>query len=93
MELRNLKDFYEKQEYYNYEETQGREQRQFNKRVEELNFFTNIAFFSIFLAIITYILVSVLISWIAVPVAVVVSLGLYISVKKGISKAIKLLMK
>jgi len=83
MELRNLKDFYEKQEYYNYEETQGREQRQFNKRVEELNF----------LAIITYILVSVLISWIAVPVTVVVSLGLYISVKKGISKAIKFLMK
>lgn len=93
MELRNLKDFYEKQEYYNYEETQGREQRQFNKRVEELNFFTNIAVFSIFLAIITYILVSVLISWIEVPVAVVVSLGLYISVKKGISKAIKFLMK
>ncbi|KZK08104.1 hypothetical protein AB996_0401 [Lactococcus cremoris] len=93
MELKNLKDFYEKQEYYDYSETQGREQRQVNKRIEELNFFTNIAVFSIFLVFITYILVSLLTSWIAVPVSFVLSLVLYISVKKGIAKAIKLLMK
>ena len=73
--------------------TQGREQRQVNKRIEELNFFANIAVFSIFLVFITYILVSLLTSWIAVPVSFVLSLVLYISVKKGIAKAIKLLMK
>lgn len=59
-----------------------------------LNFFANIAVFSIFLlSFITYILVSLLTSWIAVPVSFVLSLVLYISVKKGIAKAIKLLMK
>ncbi|MDM5146515.1 hypothetical protein ICE98_03664 [Lactococcus lactis] len=93
MELKNLKDFYEKQDYYDYSETQGREQRQVNKRIEELSFFTNIAVFSIFLVFTTYILVSLLTSWIAIPVSIVLSLALYISVKKGIAKAIKLLMK
>ncbi|MCL2114130.1 DUF3270 family protein [Lactococcus protaetiae] len=93
MELRNLKDFYEKQEYYNYTETQGREQKQFNKRVQELTFFVNIAVFSVFLAIITYVLVSMLTSLIAVPVAFFLSLAVYISLKKGIAKVIKTLLK
>ena len=30
MELKKLKDFYEKQEYYDYRETQGREQNKIN---------------------------------------------------------------
>lgn len=93
MELRNLKDFYEKQEYYNYTETQGREQKVFNKRVQELTFFINIAVFSIFLVIITYLLVSTLTSFIAVPLAFLLSLTLYISLKKGIAKVIKTLLK
>ena len=60
MELKNLKDFYEKQEYVDYNESKNFEQRQVNKRIEELSFFTNIAVFSIFLVFTTYILVSLL---------------------------------
>lgn len=51
MELKNLKDFYEKQEYVDYNESKNFEQRQVNKRIEELSFFTNIAVFSIFLVL------------------------------------------
>lgn len=93
MELKNLKDFYEKQEYVDYNESKSFEQRQVNKRIEELSFFTNIAVFSIFLVFTTYILVSLLASWIAITVSIVLSLALYISVKKGIAKAIKFMMK
>ncbi|RZI49153.1 DUF3270 family protein [Lactococcus kimchii] len=93
MELRNLKDFYEKQEYYNYAETQGREQKNFNRRIAELSFFANIAAFSIFLAFITYALVAIMTSWIAVPVAFFLALVLYIFTKKGIAKMIKFLLK
>ena len=93
MELKDLKDFYEKQEYYDYAETQGREQKRFNKRIEELTFFVNIAVFSIFLVIITYLSISVMTSWIAIPVAFFMALALYISVKKVIAQVIKLLMK
>ena len=71
MELKNLKDFYEKQEYVDYNESKNFEQRQVNKRIEELSFFTNIAVFSIFLVFTTYILVSLLASWIAIPVSIV----------------------
>jgi len=37
--------------------------------------------------------VSLLASWIAIPVSIILSLALYISVKKGIAKAIKFMMK
>lgn len=49
MELKNLKDFYEKQEYVDYNESKSFEQRQVNKRIEELSFFTNIAVSQFFL--------------------------------------------
>lgn len=45
MELRNLKDFYEKQTYYDYSETQFKGKTNLEKRVSELTFFVNVALF------------------------------------------------
>ncbi len=39
MELRNFKDFYEKQTYYDYAETQNKTSSNLDKRVSELTFF------------------------------------------------------
>lgn len=93
MELRNLKDFYEKQTYYDYEQTQKKTATNFEKRLSELTFFVNIAVFSILLAVITYIFVSAMSAVAAVPLALIVALALYLGCKKGIAKAIKLLLK
>ncbi|CAM3046758.1 DUF3270 family protein [Lactococcus hircilactis] len=89
MELRNLKDFYEKQTYYDYSETQFKGKTNLEKRVSELTFFVNVALFSILLAIIIYALLSVLTAPIAVPVAFLVSLSLFLLCKRGLSKMIK----
>ncbi len=49
MELKNLKDFYEKQEYVDYNESKNFEQRQVNKRIEELSFSLILLFSQFFL--------------------------------------------
>ncbi|PCS00728.1 DUF3270 family protein [Lactococcus fujiensis] len=93
MELRNFKDFYEKQTYYDYAETQNKTSSNLDKRVSELTFFVNIALFSVLLAILTYWLVSVMTAIIAVPIAFVLSLIIFLACKKGLSEGFKMLMK
>ncbi|WP_374285713.1 DUF3270 family protein [Lactococcus sp.] len=93
MELRDLKDFYEKQTYYDYSETQFKGKTDLEKRVSELTFFVNIALFSVLLAITTYAFISVVTTILAVPIAFVLSLVIFFVCKKGISKGIKYLLK
>ena len=93
MELKDFKDFYEKQTYYDYEETQQPAHSSFERRVSELTFFVNIATFSVLLAITTYIFLSVLTAFVAVPVAFILSVVVFLASKKGISKGIHMLLK
>lgn len=93
MELKDFKDFYEKQTYYDYSETQRPAKTNLEKRVSELTFFVNIATFSVVLAITMYLFISVLPALLAVPVAFVLSVAVFIFCKKGIAKAIQLLLR
>ncbi|XHB95796.1 DUF3270 family protein [Lactococcus garvieae] len=57
MELKNLNDFYEKQEYYSYDELHEQESH-LTTRVHELTFFLNVASFSVIMAMMVYILLQ-----------------------------------
>lgn len=92
MELKDLKDFYEKQTYISYDE-QNKEETHVEKRVHELTFFLNIASFSIIMALMTYIFIAMTSSFIAVPAALVVGFFVFLACKKGIAKLAKLIMK
>lgn len=93
MELKNLKDYYEKQTYYDYAKKRKPEETNLEKRLSELTFFVNIAVFSILLALLTYALIGPLSTVVAVPIAFVLALLIYLGCKKGIGKALKFLMK
>lgn len=92
MELKNLNDFYEKQEYYSYDELNS-EQTHLNKRVHELTFFLNVASFSVIMAMMIYIFTTVTSSLVAVPAALVVGFIVFLLCKKGIKKLVYLITK
>lgn len=92
MELKNLNDFYEKQEYYSYDELHEQESH-LTKRVLELTFFLNVASFSVIMAMMVYIFITMTSSLVAVPAALVVGFIVFLVCKKGIKKIVHLLMK
>lgn len=93
MELRDLKDFYEKQTYYDYEETQNASTPSFEKRVSELSFFVNIALFSILLSLVTYLLMAFMPVFFAVPLAFVVALSVHLACRRAILRGLNNLFK
>ncbi|EKF52422.1 DUF3270 family protein [Lactococcus garvieae] len=92
MELKNLNDFYEKQEYYSYDELNS-EESHLTKRVHELTFFLNVASFSVIMAMMMYLFITVTSSLVAVPAALLVGFVVFLICKKGIKKLVHLLMK
>jgi hypothetical protein len=92
MELKNLNDFYEKQEYYSYEDLNS-EESHLTKRVHELTFFLNVASFSVIMAMMMYLFITVTSSLVAVPAALLVGFVVFLICKKGIKKLVHLLMK
>lgn len=92
MELKNLNDFYEKQEYYSYDELNS-EESHLTKRVHELTFFINVASFSVIMAMMMYIFITMTSSLVAVPAALFVGFVVFLICKKGIKKLVGLLMK
>ena len=93
MELRDLKDFYEKQTYYDYEETQNASTPSFEKRVSELSFFVNIALFSILLSLVTYLLMAFIPVLLAVPLAFVIATSVHLALRRTVLKALKNALK
>ena len=96
MELKNLKDFYEKQEYYSYDDRndfRNSEEATVEKRVRELTFFLNIASFSVIMAFMTYIFIAMTSSFVAIPAALIVGFFVFLACKKGIAKLAKFIMK
>ncbi len=92
MELKNLNDFYEKQEYYSYDDLNS-EESHLTKRVHELTFFLNVASFSVIMAMMMYLFITVTSSLVAVPAALLVGFVVFLICKKGIKKLVHLLMK
>ncbi|MCL2676700.1 MAG: DUF3270 domain-containing protein [Streptococcaceae bacterium] len=100
MELRDLEDFNEKQEYIDYnsisaQDTQNnlKTQKEFNKRLKELTFFVNIGVFSILLVIITTFLLSSFSAFVAIPLSILLSFIIFISCKQGIKFVLQRLIK
>ena len=92
MELKNLNDFYEKQEYYSYDELHEQESH-LTTRVHELTFCLNVASFSVIMAMMVYRFITMTSSLVAVPAALVVGFIVFLVCKKGIKKIVHLLMK
>jgi hypothetical protein len=89
MELKDLKDFYEKQEYYDYDETKTTSEN----RLKEITFFVNITSFSVILSVMTYIFISFTNSLFAVPLALIVGLVVFFVFKKIFKRIIHSIMK
>lgn len=91
MELKNLNDFYEKQEYISYDQAKAPKSN-LERRMSELSFFLNITVFSMMLVIVTYLFVSAMTAYIAVPLSLVLSTVLYLLCKSGIKKLLPIIM-